>query len=67
MITSLERQKGVVDQKNRQQVLMERHLPLMEMGPCFGADLYQKKVDYLIEHEWARTVETFYGVVRNLV
>ncbi len=28
-----------------------------DMGQCFGADLYQREVDYLIEKEWATTVE----------
>lgn len=27
------------------------------MGENFGADLYQAEVDYLIEHEWAMTLE----------
>ena len=30
---------------------------LAELGEHFGADLYQSEVDYLIDHEWARTVE----------
>jgi glycerol-3-phosphate dehydrogenase len=28
-----------------------------DLGECFGADLYQQEVDYLIEHEWVRTSE----------
>lgn len=28
-----------------------------DLGTCFGSDLYQKEVDYLIEHEWARTTQ----------
>lgn len=38
-------------------VLLGDASSIMELGPCFGADLYQKEVDYLIEHEWARTAE----------
>ncbi|CUB04296.1 glycerol-3-phosphate dehydrogenase [Marinomonas fungiae] len=30
---------------------------LTDLGTCFGADLFQKEVDYLIEHEWTRTAE----------
>jgi len=28
-----------------------------DLGACFGADLYQREVDYLICHEWARSSE----------
>lgn len=28
-----------------------------EMGQCFGADLYQREVEYLLEKEWARSGE----------
>ena len=28
-----------------------------DMGRCFGADLYQAEIDFLIEHEWATTAE----------
>jgi glycerol-3-phosphate dehydrogenase len=28
-----------------------------DMGVCFGANLYQREVDYLCEHEWAHTAE----------
>ena len=27
------------------------------MGEYFGADLFSAEVDYLIEHEWARSAE----------
>ncbi len=27
------------------------------LGECFGHDLYRFEVDYLIEHEWARSAE----------
>ncbi|PSJ47769.1 glycerol-3-phosphate dehydrogenase [Zobellella endophytica] len=30
---------------------------LEDLGPAIGASLHQKEVDYLVEHEWARTVE----------
>lgn len=32
-------------------------LSLADLGEPFGADLYAREVDYLIEHEWARTAE----------
>jgi glycerol-3-phosphate dehydrogenase len=28
-----------------------------DMGVCFGANLYQREVDYLCAHEWAHTAE----------
>jgi glycerol-3-phosphate dehydrogenase len=28
-----------------------------QLGQCFGADLYEQEVRYLIRHEWARTAE----------
>lgn len=28
-----------------------------DMGQNFGAELYQKEIDYLTQHEWAQTVE----------
>lgn len=28
-----------------------------DLGICFGADLYQREVDYLIAHEWAADAE----------
>jgi glycerol-3-phosphate dehydrogenase len=27
------------------------------LGTCFGADLYQREVDYLVREEWARTAD----------
>ncbi|MFC5585048.1 glycerol-3-phosphate dehydrogenase [Nitratireductor kimnyeongensis] len=30
---------------------------LADIGPCFGGDLYRAEVDYLIENEWAVSVE----------
>lgn len=28
-----------------------------DMGPRYGADLFQREVDYLIDHEWARSAQ----------
>jgi glycerol-3-phosphate dehydrogenase len=28
-----------------------------DLGKCFGADLYQREVDFLVETEWAETAE----------
>jgi glycerol-3-phosphate dehydrogenase len=28
-----------------------------DLGRCFGGDLYQAEVDYLVAHEWARSAE----------
>ncbi len=28
-----------------------------DLGKCFGAELFAREVDYLIQHEWARTAE----------
>lgn len=30
---------------------------LADLGECLGADLYEAEVDYLVNHEWARTAE----------
>lgn len=30
---------------------------MADMGPCFGADLYQREVEYLVAKEWARSGE----------
>ena len=30
---------------------------LADLGPCFGADLYAREVDWLMRREWARTAE----------
>jgi glycerol-3-phosphate dehydrogenase len=30
---------------------------LADLGTHFGADLYAREVDYLVEHEWARTAD----------
>ncbi len=37
-----------------QEILRGAYTP-DDLGTRFGADLYQAEVDYLIEHEWART------------
>ena len=28
-----------------------------DLGPCFGADLTAREVDYLVDCEWAQTAE----------
>ncbi|RDL43506.1 glycerol-3-phosphate dehydrogenase [Marinomonas piezotolerans] len=38
-------------------VLLSDSKSLDDLGACFGSDLYQKEVDYLLEHEWAHTTE----------
>ncbi|MGB2064698.1 MAG: glycerol-3-phosphate dehydrogenase [Marinomonas gallaica] len=38
-------------------VLLGDAQSIEELGACFGSDLYQKEVDYLVEHEWAITAE----------
>ncbi len=30
---------------------------LEDLGPCFGGDLYRREVDYLLQNEWAASVE----------
>ncbi|WP_321574033.1 glycerol-3-phosphate dehydrogenase C-terminal domain-containing protein, partial [Geminicoccus harenae] len=30
---------------------------LDDLGPCYGADLHEAEVHYLVEQEWARTAE----------
>lgn len=30
---------------------------LNDLGQCFGADLYEAEVDYLIKNEWTQTCE----------
>lgn len=30
---------------------------LSDLGICFGADLHQQEVDYLMQHEWAQTTD----------
>ena len=30
---------------------------LADLGECFGADLYQAEVDYLVREEWARSAD----------
>ncbi len=30
---------------------------LESLGRCFGADLYEREVAYLVAHEWARSAE----------
>ena len=28
-----------------------------DLGPCFGADLSEREVDWLVRNEWARTAD----------
>ena len=37
--------------------ILENARSLADMGACFGAELFAREVDYLIEREWARTAE----------
>lgn len=37
--------------------ILENTRSMGDMGVCFGANLYQREVDYLCEHEWAHTAE----------
>ena len=37
--------------------LLDGASTLNDLGECFGADLYQREVDFLIRTEWAATVE----------
>ena len=36
---------------------MTRAAQLLDLGRCFGDDLYEREVRYLIDHEWAVTAE----------
>ena len=38
-------------------VLLEGATSIKDLGTCFGDDLYQTEVDYLIDKEWAATAE----------
>jgi len=37
--------------------LLENTASLKDLGECFGADLYEKEVIYLLQNEWAQTVD----------
>ena len=39
----------------RVHVFLDGVRSIEEMGACFGADLYEREVRYLIEHEWAKS------------
>jgi glycerol-3-phosphate dehydrogenase len=41
----------------RARVLLGTATRLDQLGELFGSDLTQREVDYLIEHEWARTAD----------
>ncbi len=38
-------------------VLLGQARTVNDLGPNFGADLFEREVDYLVAHEWARTAE----------
>ena len=41
----------------RMEILLESVDSVSGLGRCFGADLYQREVEFLIRTEWARTAE----------
>src|SRR5262245_4229945 len=41
----------------RARLLLDAGRALADLGDYFGADLYQREVDFLVETEWARTAE----------
>jgi glycerol-3-phosphate dehydrogenase len=41
----------------RSHALLNGARSLDDLGPCFGADLYQKEVDFLIDTEWAKSTD----------
>jgi glycerol-3-phosphate dehydrogenase len=41
----------------RARLLLGTARALADLGAHFGADLYQREIDFLIETEWARTAE----------
>jgi glycerol-3-phosphate dehydrogenase len=41
----------------RATILLGSARRMEDLGELFGADLTQREVDYLVEHEWARTAE----------
>ena len=41
----------------RTENILGRARSLSDLGECLGADLYEAEVDYLVNHEWARTAE----------
>jgi glycerol-3-phosphate dehydrogenase len=41
----------------RASVLLGQAKSLADLGRCFGSDLYEAEVRYLVEHEWAITAE----------
>jgi glycerol-3-phosphate dehydrogenase len=38
-------------------IIVNNKAQMSDMGECFGAGLYAAEIDYLINHEWARTTE----------
>ncbi len=41
----------------RCEMILQQAANLSALGQCFGADLYEREVEYLIKHEWAQTVD----------
>ncbi len=41
----------------RAELILKHTTCLADLGIAFGAGLYQKEVDYLIQHEWAKTTD----------
>lgn len=41
----------------RAEQLLDGARSLADLGECFGADLYELEVSYLVRHEWARDAE----------
>lgn len=41
----------------RAYLVLNQAKSLQDLGIYFGAELYQKEVEYLIQHEWAKTVD----------
>ena len=42
---------------SRARALLDTARALDDLGAHFGADLYQREIDFLIETEWARTAD----------
>ena len=41
----------------RIQLLLQNTHGMSDLGKCYGADLYQKEIDYLVQHEWAQQAD----------
>jgi len=42
---------------NNIEVLLQNCQKIEDLGEAFGAGLYQKEIEYLVKHEWARTAD----------